>query len=291
MLQPILVIEDIMKKVLIISFVILMSFSIHCQNVNYVELLNTIPTGFHLTDSLFNKYLGNDGILNKFKVTNYQRYEIKNKFINKDNNVITLLIYESQSVGNRAFLISFSKEGKIIDEKRIMNTFDGDDLTKPFFGYTYSLKGKQVKIKYCKTNPSKNYSNMWVENDSIWFAFININDTGYFFEFSKEGYSNKVRLFPEVSDELLLKSDLINLTIDELVIMRNEIFAIKGYIFKTNRFISYFAVQEWYNPKFENVGNKLSEIEKENIKLIKDVEQTLTENEKGNNKLLRGLWF
>ena len=126
MLQPILVIEDIMKKVLIISFVILMSFSIHCQNVNYVELLNTIPTGFHLTDSLFNKYLGNDGILNKFKVTNYQRYEIKNKFINKDNNVITLLIYESQSVGNRAFLISFSKEGKIIDEKRIMNA-----LTRP----------------------------------------------------------------------------------------------------------------------------------------------------------------
>ena len=90
---------------------------------------------------------------------------------------------------------------------------------------------------------------------------------------------------------MLIKSGLINLTIDELAIMRNEIFASKGYIFKTNRFKSYFAEQEWYIPKFENVENKLSEIEIANIKLIKEVEKIITEIEKENNKLLRGLWF
>jgi len=280
-----------MKKVLFIFLLFSVSFAVFCQNINYVELLNSIPTGIYLEDSLFIKYLGNNSILDKFKRTNHQIFHVKNKFINKNNNVITLIIHESQRVGSRAFLISFSKKGKIINERRIMNAFDGDDLSKPSFGYTYSLKGKQVKIKYCKSNPKINIKGLITRNDSIWYSYVNINESGYFFDFSEQKYSNKERLFPEASEKLLTKTELLNLTLDDSGIMRNEIFASKGYIFKTKRFNSYFSEQEWYYPKLDNVESKLSDIEEENIQLIKDVEQTLTEVNKENNKLLRGLWF
>ena len=280
-----------MKKVSFIVLFVLISRIILSQNINYVELLNSIPIGTPLVDSIFTQYLGNDDILNDFRKTNHQIYQIKNKFISKNNNVITFLIYESQRVGNRAFLISFSKQGKIIDEKRIMNAFNSDNLLKPRFSYTYSLKGKQVKIQYRKSNPTLDINNMIADNDSIWYSYANINDSGYLFEFSEKEYSNEVRLFTNTSEKLLSKSELLNLTLDELAIMRNEIFASKGYIFKTNRYKSYFAEQKWYDPKYENVENNLTEIEQANIKLIKKVEQLVEENEKENNELLQGLWF
>lgn len=280
-----------MKKVIFISLLVSLSFVVFSQNVNYVELLNSIPTGIYLEDSLFVKYLGNNNILNKFKRTNYQKFQIKNKFLNTKDDVITLIVYESQGVGNRAFLISFSKQGKIIDEKKIMNAFDSDNFLKPRFSYMYSLKGKQVKIQYLKTNPTLDINNMIADNDSIWYSYININDSGYLFEFSEKEYSNEVRLFTNTSEKLLSKSELLNLTLDELAIMRNEIFASKGYIFKTNRYKSYFTEQKWYDLKYENVENDLTEIEQANIKLIKKVEQLVEENEKENNKLLQGLWF
>ena len=155
-----------MKKVLFFFILTSISFSIYCENVNYVELLNSIPTRIGLENSLFNKYLGNDDILNKFKRTNHQMFEIKNKYINENFGVITLLMCESQRVGNRAFLISFSNEGQIIDEKKIMNAFDGDDLSKSSFGYTYSLTDKQIKIKYVKSTPISNYHNKKTMKDS-----------------------------------------------------------------------------------------------------------------------------
>ncbi|MFO7897054.1 MAG: YARHG domain-containing protein [Candidatus Cloacimonadales bacterium] len=280
-----------MKKLLFIFLMFSLSIAVFSQNINYVELLDSIPTGTFLEDSIFVKYLGNDNILDKFKRTNHQIFQIKNKFLNKNNNVITLIIYEHQAVGNRAFMVSFSNLGEIIDEKRIMNAFNADDMLKPRFYYSYSLNGKQVKIEYCRTNPTLDINNMITDNDSIWFSYVYINDSGYLFEFSKKEHSTEVRLFPEASERLLSKTELLHLTKDELKIMRNEIFASKGYNFKTNRYKSYFTEQKWYEPQYENVGNELTEIEKENIKLIKQVEQIAKEKEEENNKLLQGLWF
>ncbi|MGD8782697.1 MAG: YARHG domain-containing protein [Ignavibacteria bacterium] len=282
-----------MKKVLIFFLLFCISFAVFSQNVNYVELLNSIPTGIYLEDSLFVKYLENNNILDKYKKTNHQIFQIKNKFLNKNNDVITLIIYESQRVGNRAYLISYSEQGKIIDEKRIMNAFDVDDLSKPCFSYFYSILNNQVKIQYRKSNPIKDKNNIINANDSIWYSYVNISDSGYLFEFSKKEFSNEERLFPNASEKILSESELLNLTSDDLAIMRNEIFASKGYEFKTDRFKSYFAEQKWYDPKFETVENELTKTEIANIKIIKYVEHIVKEKEKEeeNNKLLQGLWF
>ena len=74
------------------------------------------------------------------------------------------------------------------------------------------------------------------------------------------------------SEKILTNDDLFNRNKYELKIMRNEIFARHGYIFKTNDMKLYFESQAWYSPKYEDVTSFLTEIEKGNIELIKRYE-------------------
>ena len=78
--------------------------------------------------------------------------------------------------------------------------------------------------------------------------------------------------FPEASIRLLIAADIDNLNKADLKIMRNEIYARHGYIFKTADMMDYFSGQSWYEPRFENVDNLLTAIEKSNITFIKKFE-------------------
>jgi hypothetical protein len=78
--------------------------------------------------------------------------------------------------------------------------------------------------------------------------------------------------YPQASTRYLSSGDLLNLSKFELKIMRNEIFARHGYIFKTEEMKQYFQNQFWYKPRFSDVNDFLSKIEKVNISLIKDYE-------------------
>jgi len=79
--------------------------------------------------------------------------------------------------------------------------------------------------------------------------------------------------YPEASTRYLTASELRSMSKYELRIMRNEIFARHGYIFKTAEMRSYFNSQSWYTPLYDDVSSKLSHIEKENINLIKSFER------------------
>ena len=58
-------------------------------------------------------------------------------------------------------------------------------------------------------------------------------------------------------------------------IIRNEIFARHGYIFKSGgEMDKYFRSKKWYIPKFNNINHLLSDIEKHNIQLIKQLEKS-----------------
>ena len=80
------------------------------------------------------------------------------------------------------------------------------------------------------------------------------------------------RKYQLASDKYLTLEDVKPYSKDELKIMRNEIFASYGYIFKTEVLKTYFSKMIWYFPTFANVDAMLSDIEKENVKLIKKVE-------------------
>ncbi len=59
-----------------------------------------------------------------------------------------------------------------------------------------------------------------------------------------------------------------HLTIRDLDIMRNEIFASYGYRFKGKEWQDYFGKKKWYQPRFDNVDDQLTEIDRHNIDLL-----------------------
>lgn len=60
----------------------------------------------------------------------------------------------------------------------------------------------------------------------------------------------------------------------ELRVMRNEIFARYGLIFKSEDLKAYFSSKKWYKPIYKNVDSYLTEIDRINIKTISDFENS-----------------
>ena len=64
---------------------------------------------------------------------------------------------------------------------------------------------------------------------------------------------------------ILTNEEIKRLSVEDRDILRNEIFADHGYKFKTEKWINYFENKDWYHPRFDNVDNLLTAIEKANI--------------------------
>jgi TPR repeat protein len=75
--------------------------------------------------------------------------------------------------------------------------------------------------------------------------------------------------YPQASTRTLDLTDLEGLSPWELRVMRNEIFARKGFIFNKGKLATYFRSQPWYTPSSNDVAEQLSETERANILLIK----------------------
>lgn len=80
-------------------------------------------------------------------------------------------------------------------------------------------------------------------------------------------------LYPQATTRSLTHNELVSMSMSELKIMRNEIFARHGYLFKTAEMKNHFSSQSWYQPRFSDVSHLLTPIERENIKLIKRYEK------------------
>ncbi|HVG35234.1 MAG TPA: YARHG domain-containing protein [Pyrinomonadaceae bacterium] len=78
--------------------------------------------------------------------------------------------------------------------------------------------------------------------------------------------------YPEASTRNLNEGELAAKSCYELKIMRNEIYARHGYIFKTDDMRAYFSRQSWYRPLAADVSGQLSGVERRNTQLIKQYE-------------------
>jgi uncharacterized membrane protein YhaH (DUF805 family) len=76
----------------------------------------------------------------------------------------------------------------------------------------------------------------------------------------------------QVSKRLLTENDLAGLSKVQLRILRNEVFARRGYIFKAKELHDYFSKQSWYYPLYDDISDQLTPLEIENIKFIKQHE-------------------
>ena len=97
------------------------------------------------------------------------------------------------------------------------------------------------------------------------------NDVNYYIE----KYKDRDFIFPDSDSVQLTYGDLNSLSVEELFIARNEMFARYGYIFNNDdNLAKFFESKDWYSPD-PNYSNELySQIEEDNCKLIRSEEFT-----------------
>lgn len=74
--------------------------------------------------------------------------------------------------------------------------------------------------------------------------------------------------YPSLSSAKLVPTLLDDLTVEDLVIARNEIYARRGYSFKNPELAAHFAKQGWYKPDPQYDEKSLTELERENVRLL-----------------------
>jgi len=81
------------------------------------------------------------------------------------------------------------------------------------------------------------------------------------------------------STQIIKAEQLKNLSIDEIRLLTNEIFARNGYQFENSRFQNFFEEKSWYKSKNNNKSVEFNEIEKKNIKIFQDKSKELKINQ------------
>jgi len=132
-----------------------------------------------------------------------------------------------------------------------------------------------------------NFEILKVKSDTLQIGLdgniINI-DARIFSEYGEDGpsdmspFSDNVKIdlceaFNEIGQIYKFsESDLQIVNNQSLKYLRNQFFACRNYIFKTDAMRNYFSKKESYTPKYEGVGNLLTAAEKYNTEFIKQLE-------------------
>ncbi|MBS1587873.1 MAG: YARHG domain-containing protein [Bacteroidetes bacterium] len=85
--------------------------------------------------------------------------------------------------------------------------------------------------------------------------------------------------FPQASDRLLNENDVKYLTNWGMAVMKNEIYARHGMIFKPGMLRDHFAKQSWYHPAATNVQARLTSVEKANLNYLENYKEQQPANQ------------
>jgi hypothetical protein len=80
---------------------------------------------------------------------------------------------------------------------------------------------------------------------------------------------------PGMLDQLLTVEQLENLSRRDLRLLRNLVYARRGYEFKSELLTEYFESTDWYEPDPSFSEKRLTAIDKKNIRLVRSVEDSL----------------
>jgi hypothetical protein len=157
---------------------------------------------------------------------------------------------------------SFNQDGTMITDVEIGSSYpsSGQDGGGKDYSYSYDTERHVLTVINSFTD--------WDEKsqEEVTTDVINL----YLLE--EDGRLANGRTYTQVSTGYLDATSLTTYSKTDLKIMRNEIFAVYGYIFKTEPLKSHYGAMRWYKPEHENVENMLTDIEKANVQLIKEVE-------------------
>lgn len=129
------------------------------------------------------------------------------------------------------------------------------DGSKLFVGFEKKMELKKRIFKY---NPSHQ---------------IDPKKFGSSFSLGSLATNNKTKNI-NASTKKLNEADLNDLSLNEVTIIHQAIYARHGYAFKDSKYIYFFENKvDWYAPYFDDVDHKLTDIEKANILLLEKFEK------------------
>lgn len=145
--------------------------------------------------------------------------------------------------------MGFDKTAAAIYDRDMFHLYAADEGVEPLF-----------KISIINSNSTEETS--WDEMPTAVIRQINA------------GLAEEEFLLPESNSRILKEQELSGMTKAELRIARNEIYARYGWRFESEELADYFKEKAWYVPG-ENVDDTvLSDVERANIELITEMEQT-----------------
>jgi hypothetical protein len=92
-------------------------------------------------------------------------------------------------------------------------------------------------------------------------------------------------------EKLITTGQLSGFSGNELRILRNTIYAKYGYKFNSIDLLDHFSKFHWYNGESNNVDDKLTMVDIENIKLIQEMERRKAEENDAMKNELIGNWY
>ena len=195
------------------------------------------------------------------------------------------IVMYSQKHNDRRTLVKNQNNN---DRRYTSNNLSNNSSGKPAIitdpdGYTNVRAGKGTETSVIYALQTNENFIVYPSNEEWWKVKLNNGSTGYIFHDRVHilNYNLKGE-YPIASNKTLQQQDLKNLSKYELTIMRNEIFARYGYIFNQGGDMdTYFRRTEWYNPRFTDVDNQLTEIEKKNINFIQNYESSKVSEKNG----------
>ena len=89
---------------------------------------------------------------------------------------------------------------------------------------------------------------------------------------SNSGAYDDSYMMYDIDSRYVSADELSSWSSEDLAKLRNEIFARHGRIFKTQKWIDYFATKTWYVPRYDNVDSMLNDYEWANLDVILKLE-------------------
>ncbi len=94
-------------------------------------------------------------------------------------------------------------------------------------------------------------------------------DASYYYKYYT---GDNTYIIPDSHTRKLTASELRGYSPSTLALIRNEIYARRGYVFSTEKYRDYFSSKMWYTPNPNFKTSMLNSIEQYNIQLIKSLE-------------------